>query len=71
MELAACLDVAQEHLDGCAEYAVSDGEVQHFERMILNVVDFLHESGVLDWDQEIDYDALEQVLDAMRKGGEE
>lgn len=64
-ELAACLDVVEEHINEEAEYTVSDREICDFKRMVRMFVDFMHEQDLLDAEGELDQDALDRMCLAM------
>lgn len=70
MELNACLADAEEHMNGEAEYEVSNSEIHHFERMVEDLVDWLHDMCLLDDDGNLDRDELKKLTDAMRHGVE-
>lgn len=70
-ELRACLAEVQEHVDGAAEYEVSNREIDCFQNMVETFFDFMQENGLIDWDVELDKDALSQVCNEMAKGSEE
>lgn len=67
-ELRCCLGDVQEHIDGEAEYRVSENEIGHFEEMVRDFYEFLCENDILDNFGELDEDNLNRVLDSMTKG---
>ena len=69
-ELRACLNDVDEHVNGEAEYKVSESEIGHFENMIRDFVDWLHDMELLDEEGYLDDDALNEVLDSMNKANE-
>lgn len=69
-ELMACLEEVQNHLDGTAEYEVSSREIDCFQNMVETFFDFMQENGLIDWDVEIDKDALSQICEDMAKKSE-
>ena len=67
-ELRACLNDVEEHVNGDAEYEVSENEIGHFEHMVREFVDWLNDMALLDDEGNLDDDALNEVLDSMKKG---
>lgn len=67
-ELRACLNDVQEHIDGEAEYSISDREIGCFKAIIMDVVDFLNDNCLIDEDGMIDRKGLDDVCQAMAKG---
>ena len=70
-ELRACLTDVEEHVNGEAEYPVSQNEIRHFENMVREFVDWLHDAALLDDEGYLDEDALDNALDAMATAGED
>ena len=66
-ELRACLADAEEHVNGEAEYEVSDREIDCFQNMVETFVDWLHDMDLLDDEGNLDRDALMDVCDSMKK----
>lgn len=67
-ELRICLDNAEEHINGEAEYEVSESEIEFFHRMVTEFTDWMKENGILDDDVEIDEESLGNICSAMRCG---
>lgn len=70
-ELRVCLKDAEEHINGEAEYKVSETEIHHFENMIREFTDWLHDMALLDEDGYLNDDALNEVLESMKTANEE
>lgn len=66
-ELRACLADVEEHVNGEAEYEVSDREIDCFQNMVGTFVDWLHDMELLDDEGKLDRDALMDVCDSMKK----
>ena len=66
-ELRVCLNDVDEHVNGEAEYEVSDREINQFRNMIEYFVGWLNDQALLDEDGCLDYDELDQVCEAMAK----
>lgn len=66
-ELRACLGDVEDHVNGDAEYKVSENEIGHFESMVREFVDWLHDMALLDEEGYLDEDALNEVCDDMMK----
>lgn len=66
-ELRACLSDVEEHVNEEAEYKVSEREIQEFRNMVEYFHDFLCEQELLDEDGNLDWDAIENVCEAMGK----
>lgn len=71
MELYACLDAVAEHVNGEAEYPVSENEVNNFKQMVQNFVGWLHDMAILDDEGYLDEDALNEVCEDMMKARED
>lgn len=71
MELQSCFEAVEEHVNGEAEYAVSEREIYNFKRMIGDIAEFLYNNDLLDENGEINQTALDDVCAAMEKGCEE
>lgn len=67
-ELRACLNDVQEHIDGEAEYGISDREIGCFKAIIMDVVDFLNDNCLIDEDGMVDRKGLDDICKAMAKG---
>lgn len=65
-ELDACMDEVRDHYCEIAEYEVSENEIDHFQRMVRNFVEFLNEYELLNDDNEVDEDKLEEISETMR-----
>ena len=65
-ELRACLDDVQGHIDGAAEYEVSDHETRQFAQMVKEFVWFLQDAELIDDHGELDNDKLEEICELMR-----
>lgn len=71
-ELRACLRDAEDHVNGEAGAAVSDGEIRHFRNMIEYFAGWLQDMALLDEEGYLDDAALDEVCEAMgRDGGDE
>ena len=70
-ELNTCLSVVEEHVNGEAEYRVSENEVNHFQQMVQDFVGWLHDMALLDDEGYLDEDALNEVCDDMMKARED
>ena len=68
-ELRACLNDVDKHVNGEAEYAVSDSEIHHFRRMVDNFAAWICDMNLLDEDGCLDEDVLDEICEAMKKGG--
>lgn len=66
-ELRACLSDVDEHVNGEAEYEVSDREINQFRNMVEYFVGWLNDQCLLDEDGDLNYDELEQVCEAMKR----
>lgn len=71
MELQACFDAVNDHVNGEAEYAISDREIYNFKRMVGDIAEFLRENDLLDEDGEINQTALDDACAAMERGEED
>ena len=67
MELQACLSNVTEHINGEAEYAVSDREIEWFRRMVEEFAEWMQDAGVLDENGYLDDDALDEVCESMKR----
>ena len=70
MELAACLQSAEDHVNGEAEYATSDNEIEHFRRMMEDTFYWMRDMGLINDDGELDRGALEDICCAMAQAGQ-
>ena len=66
-EHRACLSDVDEHVNGEAEYEVSDREINQFRNMVEYFVGWLNDQCLLDEDGDLNYDELEQVCEAMKR----
>ena len=67
-ELQACMDTVQEHLNREAEYSVSETEIEQFEGMIREIVDFLYDTGILNGKGDLDDKRMNEICYAMAVG---
>ena len=67
MELQSCLNTVEEHVNGEAEYPVSENEINNFQQMVTDFVGWLHDMALLDDEGYLDEDALNDVCDDMAK----
>ena len=70
-ELNACLNNVVEHIDGEAEYKVSDGEIRQFRNMVVEFTEWLLNMGLLDNDGELNTEQLNNICEAMKHTKEE
>ena len=66
-ELKRCLDVADEHIEGSAEYPVSQGEVENFVGMVEMFYQWMEDNYLINLDGELDRDELNTVAEAMKR----
>ena len=66
-ELRACLADAEEHVNGEAEYEVSDREIDCFKKMVDTFVEWLQDNDLLDEDNGLNWDVLNEICDSMKK----
>lgn len=71
MELAACLQDAEEHLYGEAEYAVSEREIEHFRRIIEDTFYWMRDMDMILDDGRMNEAVLVEICEAMSRAGEE
>lgn len=71
MELQACFEAVEEHVNGEAEYSISEREIYNFKRMIGDIAEFLYNNDLLDENGEINQTALDDVCAAMERGEED
>ena len=71
MELQACFEAIEEHVNGEAEYPISEREIYNFKRMIGDIAEFLYNNDLLDENGEINQTALDDVCAAMERGEED
>lgn len=64
-ELNACLGVVEKHVNGEAEYPVSENEIANFQYMVKDFVTWLHDMALLDDEGYLDEDALNDICDSM------
>lgn len=69
-ELRACMGDVEAHLDGYADYAVSDREVMHFAHLVEEFHDWMRDLCLIDDEGRLDRDALEDVCNALKRGNE-
>lgn len=69
-ELLSCISDVEEHIEGEAEYPVDDREIDYFRKIVEAVHDFMVDNDLLDGYGDLDHEALEDVCEKMRKGGE-
>lgn len=67
-ELRVCLNDVEEHVNGEAEDAVSDGEIDSFVGMVEMFHGWLLDMGLLKDDGELDRDELDNVCSRMMRG---
>ena len=65
-EMRACIDVVEDHINEEAEYEVSENEIDQFRSIVNDMVTFLRENDIIDYDTEVDENALEKVCESMR-----
>lgn len=70
-ELGVCINEVIDHMNGDAEYRVSDEEIAHFRGMVTDFFNMLQETGIIDPYCDIDEDALDGVCEKMKTGFEE
>lgn len=66
MELQVCLENATEHINGEAEDAVSDREIEWFRRMVGEFAEWLQDMALLDENGYLDEDALDEICESMK-----
>ena len=71
MELAACLRDAEDHVNGDAEYAVSEREIDCFEAMVEMFFEWMQDMALVTDEGELDREALQDVCVAMSRANEE
>lgn len=71
MELQACFEAVEEHVNGEAEYPISEREIHNFKRMIGDIAEFLYNNDLLHENGEINQTALDDVCTAMERGEED
>lgn len=64
-EMRICFSDVEEHIEGCAEYRVSEDEIGWFERMVHEMFEFLEDNGIVE-NGEINEETLEQICKDMR-----
>lgn len=70
--LREALSDVEEHVNGEAEYEVSDREIQQFRDMVEYFHEFLCEQELMDQNGDLDMDRLDEICEAMAKSyGEE
>ena len=69
-ELKTCMNTVEEHEREEAEYPVSENEVGFFRRIVEEFHYWMQEMEILLDDGELDYETLDRICEAMRKGCE-
>lgn len=64
-ELNTCFNDVENHVNGTAEYEVSDLEIYHFKKMIVEMYNFMCEMDLLDTYGDLDEDRLEEIAEKM------
>lgn len=70
-ELRACLEAVEEHVNGEAEYAISEREIYNFKCMIGDIIEFIYSNDLMDEYGDVNDAALDDVCAAMAKGSDE
>lgn len=70
-ELQAVLNDVQDHINGEAEYPISERERECFKDMVYWFHDFMLDNCLIDEDGEVDSRELENVLVQMAHGADE
>lgn len=70
-ELRACISDVQDHIDGSAEYGISEEQIDCFRKMVQEMHDFMYDTGILDDNGDIDKHWLDKVCEDMAKGGDD
>ena len=70
-EIRACLSDADEHINGEAEYKVSDDEIRHFKNMITEIYEWMNDQALINEYGELDEDELDRICEAMQNATEE
>ena len=70
MELSVCLQEAEDHVNGEAEYAVSEREIDHFRKMVEGFYYWVKDMGIVDDEGNLDQGALEDICCAMAQEGQ-
>ena len=70
-ELRSCLSTVEEHINGEAEYPVSDEEIRHFRDMVETFVNFIQDNGLLDDDGYLYEKRLDKVCKDMARGSDD
>jgi hypothetical protein len=70
-EMDSCINEVIDHINGDADYKVSDREIEEFRKMLRNFVEFLQDTEILDANGDIDGDVLDEVCKDMSYGHEE
>ena len=65
------MNAVEEHVNGEAEYPVSENEVNNFQQMVQDFVGWLHDMALLDDEGYLNEDALNEVRDDMMKARED
>lgn len=64
-ELNVCFRDIEEHVNGNAAYEVSEHEIYHFKKMIVEMHNFMFEMDLLDRYGDLDEDRLEEIAEKM------
>ena len=70
-ELQKCLDEAQEHFNGEAEYPVSDREINEFRLMVSEFFDFLADNRLIDNYGDFRYKKFDTLCETLRERSED
>ena len=70
-ELNACIGEVCDHINGVAEYEVSDREIDCFRDMVKSFVEFLQETEIIDENGELSEEALDSVCYDMTRAHSE
>lgn len=70
-ELQSCIGTVCEHIDGVADYEVSQREIRYFKRIVEDMAEFFRDNNLLDEDGYVNEDELETICDLMARGCEE
>ena len=64
-ELRACYDTVYEHIYEEANDTVSDREIKCFKQMVMEMVEFLQTTELIDGEGNLDKNILEMTCEAM------
>ena len=65
-ELRVCMEDAQEHFCGEAEYPVSEREINEFRMMVSEFFDFLSENHLIDNYGDFRYKKFDELCETLR-----